>query len=191
MTDQAHRWLIPTKASPLASPALAWEPLRRVPNLTNCNSHRSHSCLCFPTVTACHMLYCSRPSWEAVVALGSRHARPSASRSGAERAGRFRRSERGPAVRSSLHGSARTAGQCLRQLRDTSALRSHIPCPGFVPGSSWLCPRVWSEAGRSLPCSPSLGMPGCRVGMLPVRQGMLRLLVLAAGKTARGDGTRP
>lgn len=32
-------------------------------------------------------------------------------------------------------------------------------------------------------------MPGCRVGMLRVSQGMLKPLVLAARKAARGDGT--
>lgn len=113
MTDKAHRWLNPTTASLLSFPALAWQRLCRVPNPTNCNSHRSRSCPFSPAVTACHMVYCSSPSWEGCD-CSREPPRP------AERVPQPARSGPGVRLGSALHGSVLMAGHCLLQLRVTS-----------------------------------------------------------------------
>lgn len=172
--------------------SLTWQRLCRAPNPANCNSHRSHSCPFSPAVTACHMVCCSSPSWEGCDCSrepprsAERVPQPARSGPGGAPARSVRLGwARLGFARQRPHGRAVFAAAPCH----ICSSQSHIACPGFVPGTSGLWPRVWSEVGRSLPRSPRPGTPGCRAGMLRVSQGMRRPLVLAARKAARGDGT--
>lgn len=110
----------------------------------------------FPAVTACHMLYCSSPSWEASDCSGEPPRSAERSSPGARVGSPSWSGDGGaglPFTRQHFGGCVAFVVTCCH----ICFLKSHTPRPGFVLGSSRLWPCVYTNAGRNLRCPPSPG----------------------------------
>lgn len=136
-------------------------------NPANCNSGRRHRRPFSPTVTACHMLYCSSPSWEASDCSQEppRSAKRTLQLSRCTGAFPLLERRRGKEA-SSLHGSIFVAGRCLLQPGVPFVfLRAALPAlllSRGAPGCGHVSVVRLAETCL-IPHAP--GLPGCCVGM--------------------------